>query len=158
MIVEMRGRVDQADICAGIDPSRTKITRLTTLVKSGEFDLGADTTVLGSLLADSLGIKVRRQRSSRLTRPKRISGRHSRGIEREDKDPAGKAKTLGRTQRRRRCLPAELIVTGIFEIRSVTITTRTSCSCRLHRAGIYGLGDAVHGISVKRPTPTARSM
>src|SRR5205814_2150652 len=111
VIVEMQGRVI-TPMMRGIDPDEElKINDLKSLTKFGAFDLSGDTTVIGSILADSLGVKV----GDKITvyAPNNIRGIIEE-LHREENDPKAKGKTLAELKGEI-VLPAELTVTGIFE-------------------------------------------
>lgn len=149
VIVEMHGRV-LTPMMRGIDPvAEQKINDLKSLVKQGAFDLSGDTTVMGSLLADSLGIKV----GDRITvyAPSNIRGVIDE-LKREEKNPKTKAKTLAELKGTV-VLPAELTVTGIFESGRYDYDANILLVRLVVGQELYGLGDAVHGLSVKTTDP-----
>jgi lipoprotein-releasing system permease protein len=149
VIVEMNGQV-LTPTMRGIDPvAEQKIIDLTTLVKSGEFDLSGDTTVMGSMLASSLGIKV----GDKITiyAPSNIRGIISE-LHREENDPKAKSKTLAELKGDI-VVPAELTVTGIFESGRYDYDANILLVPLYIGQELYGLGDAVHGLSVKTSDP-----
>lgn len=149
VIVEIQGRVI-TPMMRGIDPDgEQKINDLKSLVKQGEFDLSGDTTVMGSLLADSLGIRV----GDKITvyAPNNIRGVIDE-LKREEKDPKAKAKTLAELKGEI-VLPAELTVTGIFESGRYEYDANILLVPLYVGQELYGLGDAVHGLSVKTTDP-----
>jgi lipoprotein-releasing system permease protein len=149
VIVEMEGRV-LTPLMRGIDPvAEQKIIDLKSLVKQGEFDLSGDTTVMGSMLASSLGIKV----GSKITiyAPSNIRGIINE-LRNEENDPKAKSKTLAELKGDI-VVPAELTVTGIFESGRYDYDANILLVPLYVGQELYGLGDAVHGLSVKTSDP-----
>ncbi|MGB8355006.1 MAG: ABC transporter permease [Chthoniobacteraceae bacterium] len=149
VIVEMEGRVI-TPVMRGIDPaSEEKINDLKKLVKQGTFDLSGDTTVMGSLLAAQLGVNV----GDKITvyAPNNIRGIIEE-LRREEADPKAKAKTLA-DLKGDVVLPAELTVTGIFESGRYEYDSNILLVPLYVGQELYGLGDAVHGLSVRTTDP-----
>lgn len=149
VIVENQGRVI-TPLLRGIDPAEEqKINDLKALVKQGEFDLSGDTTVIGSLLASSLGVKV----GDKITvyAPNNIRGIIDE-LHREENDPKAKAKTLAELKGDI-VLPAELTVTGIFESGRYDYDANILLVPLFVGQELYGLEDAVHGLSVRTTDP-----
>ena len=149
VIVEMQGRVI-TPVMRGIDPvSEEKINDLKKLVKQGTFDLSGDTTVMGSLLAAQLGVNV----GDKITvyAPNNIRGIIEE-LRREEADPKAKAKTLA-DLKGDVVLPAELTVTGIFESGRYEYDSNILLVPLYVGQELYGLGDSVHGLSVRTTDP-----
>ena len=151
VIVEMNGRV-LTPLMRGIDPAaEQKIIDIRSLVRagSGEFDLGGDTTVIGSILASSLGINV----GDKITiyAPSNIRGIINE-LRREENDPKAKSRTLAELKGDI-VVPAELTVTGIFQSGRYDYDANILMVPLFVGQELYGLGDAVHGLSVKTSDP-----
>jgi lipoprotein-releasing system permease protein len=149
VIVEMQGRVI-TPMMRGIDPDEElKINDLKTLTKVGEFDLSGDTTVIGSILADTLGVKI----GDKITvyAPSNIRGIIEE-LHREENDPKTKGKTLT-DLKEEIALPAELTVTGIFESGRYEYDANVLLVPLFVGQELYGLDDAVHGLSIRTTDP-----
>jgi len=149
VIVEMQGRVI-TPMMRGIDPvEEQKINDLNSLIKQGKFDLKDDSTVMGSLLASSLGIKV----GDKITvyAPNNIRGIIEE-LRREQDDPKAKSKTLAELKGDV-VLPAELTVTGIFESGRYEYDSNILLVPLYVGQELYGLADAVHGLAVRTTDP-----
>jgi len=149
VIVEMQGRVI-TPVMRGIDPvAELKINDLKKLIKQGTFDLSGDTTVMGSLLAAQLGVNI----GDKITvyAPNNIRGIIEE-LRREEADPKAKAKTLA-DLKGDVVLPAELTVTGIFESGRYEYDSNILLVPLYVGQELYGLGDAVHGLSVRTTDP-----
>jgi len=149
VIVEVQEHV-LTPVMRGIDPvEELKINDLKKLVVEGNFDLGGDNTVMGSLLASSLGIKV----GDKITvyAPNNIRGIIEE-LHREERDPKAKAKTL-QELKGDIVVPQDLTVTGIFESGRYDYDANILLVPLYIGQELYGLGDAVHGISVRTTDP-----
>jgi lipoprotein-releasing system permease protein len=147
VIVEFQGRRLTPKI-RGIDLEREeKVTAVRSAVKEGEFDLDGDKTVIGAELARQLGLRV----GDKVTvhSPGNI-GEIIEELNRAKESPGDK-KTLDEIAEM--IVPAELTVTGIFESGRF-IYDAEFLLVPLHVGQeLYGLGDDLHGITVKTTDP-----
>lgn len=149
VILEVRGRV-VTPLIHGIDPvEEQKINDLQSFVTHGKFDLRGDSAVIGSALADSLDIRV----GDKITiyAPNNIQGIIDE-LHREESNPQEKGKTLAELKSDI-VLPADLTVTGIFESGRNEYDSSVVLVPLFIGQELYGLEDAVHGLSVKTTDP-----
>lgn len=153
VIVEVGGRV-VTPLVRGIDPeAELKINDLKKMVEDrpgqGKFDLTGDSTVIGSRLADSLGVTV----GDKITiyAPANIRGIIDE-LHREQNNPQAKAKTLAELKGEI-IMPAELTVTGIFESGRYDYDANVLLVPLFVGQELYSLDDAVHGLSVRTADP-----
>lgn len=135
----------------GIDPAlEQKVGDLSRFIKAGRLDLSGDNAVLGSELARALGVWVGDvitiyspgnlgQVLEQLDRMKKKDGKGSK---------AGDIDSL-----RQLVLPAQLTVTGIFESGRYLYDSEFLLVPLHVGQELYGLGGAVHGISVRTVDP-----
>ena len=151
VIVEFESR-RLAPLIRGIDPEEEeKVTPLRKFVKQGEFDLTGDTAVLGVELARKLSIGV----GDTLTiySPGNLS-QILDGIKKlETRDGAQEQEALD--QLREVVLPKELKVTGIFETGHYLHDSEFLLVPVHVGQELYGLEDALHGLTVKTVDPYA---
>lgn len=136
----------------GIDLLREeKVTSIEQFLIAGKLDLEGNKTILGSELARSLGIAV----GDTLTvySPSNI-GEIMGEIERLEKsENQSETKTKDLAALRELVLPTELKVTGIFESGRYLYDSEFLL-VPIHIAQeLYGLGNGVHGLSVKTTDP-----
>jgi len=132
----------------GIDPEReSKITNISNTIQSGAYDLDGDKAVIGRVLAESLGIAV----GDKLIvySPGNI-GNIVEEIKKAEQDPGNK-KTLA--ELREMVLPQELTVSGIFESGHYQFDSEFVLVPLHIGQELYGLGDALHGISIQTTDP-----
>ncbi len=149
VIVEFETR-RLAPLIRGIDPEEEeKVIPLQKFIKRGELDLSGDTTVLGVELARKLSIDV----GDVLTiySPGNLS-QILDGIKKlETKNEADEQAAID--QLRDVVLPKELTVTGIFETGHYLHDSEFLLVPVHVGQELYGLGDALHGITVKTVDP-----
>ena len=149
VIVEFQNR-RLAPMIRGIDPAEEeKVVPLRKFIKKGSFDLDGESAVLGVELARKLQISV----GEKLTV-------YSPGNLGEILDGLKKLeKTKGPDERkaidklREVVLPKELTVTGIFETGHYLHDSEFLLVPIYVGQELYGLGDALHGITVKTDDP-----
>ena len=149
VIVDYEGRVI-TPVIRGIDPvAEQKINDLKSLIVTGDFELTGDMTVIGSILADTIGAKV----GDKITiyAPNNIRGIIDE-LRREEKDPKAKSKTLAELKGAI-VMPAELTVTGIFKSGRFEYDSNVLLVPLFVGQELYELGDGIHGISVRTPDP-----
>lgn len=132
----------------GIDPElEEKVTSIANFIVEGELNLKGDSTVLGRELARSLGISVGDQLV--IYSPGNISSIIEE-VNRVEEKPgdAGRLKGL-----KEMVLPTELTVTGIFESGRFIYDSEFLIVPLHVGQELYGLGDAVHGLTVKTKDP-----
>jgi lipoprotein-releasing system permease protein len=151
VIVEFRNQ-RLAPMIRGIDPAEEeKVVSLHRFIKEGTLDLEGESAVLGSELAKRLHIRV----GDKLTvySPGNL-GEILEGIK-------GLEKTKGEDERkaidklREVVLPKELTVTGIFETGQYLHDSEFLLVPIHVGQELYGLGDALHGLTVKTVDPYA---
>jgi lipoprotein-releasing system permease protein len=134
----------------GIDPARElAVVDLARCIVDGTFDLGGDKTVVGSELARSLGLAV----GDKLTvySPGNLKAILD-GLEEAEGKPADDRKL---SELRELVLPTELEVTGIFESGRFLYDSEFLLVPLHVGQELYGLGDAVHGLTVRTSDPYA---
>jgi lipoprotein-releasing system permease protein len=148
VIAEFQGRV-LTPVVRGIDPKAEQtIIDLKSFIKEGQLDLGSETAVIGSALADTFGIRV----GDKLTiyAPGNIRGILDE-LKKEDSEP-GKTKTLAEL-RGEIVMPADLTITGIFESGRYQYDSNIILVALHVGQELYSLQDRVHGISIKTTDP-----
>jgi len=149
VIVEFRNR-RLAPMIRGIDPAQEeKVIPLRKFIKLGKLDLEGDSTVLGSELAQRLGVTVGNKVT--IYSPGNLGEILDRlkGLDR--KQGAEKDKAID--DLREVVLPKELTVTGIFETGQYLHDSEFLLVPLFIAQELYGLGDALHGVTVKTIDP-----
>ncbi len=115
----------------------------------GTADMTSDTTVIGMVLARELGVTV----GDKITvyAPGNVSAIIAE-MRREEDNPDAKPKTL-KELKGDIVLPAELTVVGIFNSGLNSFDSSFILVPLFVAQELYGLGDAVHGLSVKTSDP-----
>ena len=134
----------------GIDPEReARVGDLSKYLVSGSLDLSGDSTVIGSELARTLGVKV----GDVLTIYS--PGNLGEVIDQLDRLKAkpGKGSAEGIDQLRQMILPTQLTVTGIFESGRYLYDSEFLLVPLHIGQELYGLGGSVHGLSVRTVDP-----
>jgi lipoprotein-releasing system permease protein len=147
VIAEFEGR-RLAPKIRGIDPEQEqKVTDIKSAIVDGALDLDGDKVVLGQELADQLGVRV----GDKLTvfSPGNLS-EIMQELDKAEKDPSNQ-KTL--SELREMILPADLVVTGIFKSGRYVYDAEFLLVPLHVGQELYGLGDDVHGLSVKTDDP-----
>jgi len=138
----------------GIEPEmEQKVSDLSKFIVSGKLDLSGDSTVLGSELAGTLGVKVGDvitvyspgnlgEVLEQLDRLKSKSGKSSQSTKESDIDSL-----------RQLVLPTELTVTGIFESGRYLYDSEFLLVPLHIGQELYGLGGSVHGLAVRTTDP-----
>ena len=149
VIVEFQNR-RLAPVIRGIDPvAEEKVVPLRKFIKAGKLDLEGESAVLGIELARKLRIGV----GDKLTvySPGNL-GQILDGIKKlENAKGADEKKTV--EQLREVVLPKELTVTGIFETGHYAHDSDFLLVPLYVGQELYGLEDALHGITVKTDNP-----
>lgn len=148
VMIEHFGRVF-TPVMRGINvEAEQKLIDLRKLVEErglGTSALESDTVIIGMALARELGVTV--GDTITVYAPGNVSGILAE-MRREEEDPSAKPKTL-KELKGEVVLPAELKVTGIFNSGSNTYDSSIILVPIFVAQELYGLGDAVHGLSVK---------
>ena len=134
----------------GIDPEReARVGDLSKFLVSGSLDLSGDSTVIGSELARTLGVKV----GDIVTVDS--PGNLGEVIDQLDrlKSKPGKSSAEGIDQLRQMILPTQLTVTGIFESGRYLYDSEFLLVPLHIGQELYGLGGSVHGLSVRTVDP-----
>ena len=145
VLAEHEGRV-YTPTMRGINlEAEQKIVDLRKTIIEGTAEMESDTVVLGTGLADSLGVGI----GDKITvyAPGNINGIIEE-LRREQDDPSAKKKTLA-DLKDTIVLPSELRVVGIFESGRNIYDAGVMIVPLFVAQELYILGDAVHGISVK---------
>ncbi|MEI8340604.1 MAG: FtsX-like permease family protein, partial [Verrucomicrobiota bacterium] len=148
VIAEYHGRV-LTPVVRGIDPKAEQtIIDLKSFITEGKLDLGSETAVIGSDLADTLGLGV----GGKLTiyAPGNIRGILDE-LKKEDAEP-GKSKTLA-DLRGEIVMPADLTISGIFKSGRYQYDSNVILVALHVGQELYSLQDRVHGISIKTTDP-----
>ena len=151
VIVEFQNR-RLAPMIRGIDPAEEeKVVPLRKFIKKGALDLEGESAVLGSELARKLQINV----GDKLTvySPGNL-GEILNGIKELEKTN-GPEERRAIDKLREVVLPKELTVTGIFETGHYLHDSEFLLVPVYVGQELYGLGDALHGITVKTEDPYA---
>jgi lipoprotein-releasing system permease protein len=141
-----------APLIRGIDPEEEeKVIPIRKFIKMGSLDLEGDSAVLGIELARKLGIDV----GDKLTvySPGNL-GQILDGIKKLENRDSGDEKAAIE-QLRDVVLPKELTVTGIFETGHYLHDSEFVLVPVFVAQELYGLGDALHGLTVKTVDPYA---
>src|SRR5689334_2717112 len=139
-----------APMIRGIDPKQEeKVIPLQKFIKLGKLDLEGDSTVLGVELAQKLGITV----GDKLTvySPGNLGAILDK-LKALDKKQ-GEEKDRAIDELRDVVLPKDLTVTGIFETGQYLHDSEFLLVPIFIGQELYGLGDALHGITVKTVNP-----
>ena len=149
VIVEFENR-RLAPMIRGVDPAQEEnVIPLRKFIKQGNFDLDGESTVLGIELARKLKIHL----GDKLTvySPGNL-GQMLDGIKKlENAKGAEEKKTID--ELRDVILPKELTVTGIYETGHYLHDSEFLLVPIYVGQELYGLGDALHGITVKTDNP-----
>ncbi len=149
VIVEFQGR-RLAPMIRGIDPvEEEKVIPLRKFIKLGKLDLDGDKTMLGVELAQKLGLTV----GDKLTvySPGNLGEILDKLKELDQKQ--GEEKQRAVDDLREVVLPKELTVTGIFETGQYLHDSEFLLVPIFVGQELYGLGDSLHGITVKTTNP-----
>ncbi len=149
VIVEFQNR-RLAPMIRGIDPQQEeKVIPLKKFIKQGRLDLDGDKTVLGIELARKLGVGV----GDKITvySPGNLN-EILNGIKKlENANGAQEKEAIN--QLREVVLPKELTVTGIYETGHYVHDSEFLLVPIYIGQELYGLGDALHGITVRTTDP-----
>ena len=149
VIVEFQGR-RLAPMIRGIDPvEEEKVIPLRKFIKLGKLDLDGDKTALGVELAQKLGMTV----GDKLTvySPGNLGEILDKLKELDQKQ--GEEKQRAVDDLREVVLPKELTVTAIFETGQYLHDSEFLLVPIFVGQELYGLGDALHGLTVKTTNP-----
>jgi lipoprotein-releasing system permease protein len=149
VIVEFENR-RLAPMIRGVDPvQEEKVIPLRKFIKEGKLDLEGESTVLGIELARKLHVKV----GDKITiySPGNL-GQILDGIKKLE-NAKGAQETKAIDELRDVILPKELTVTGIFETGHYVHDSEYLLVPIYVGQELYGLGDALHGITVKTDDP-----
>jgi lipoprotein-releasing system permease protein len=149
VIIEFQNR-RLAPMIRGIDPKQEeKVIPLEKFIKLGKLDLDGDSTVLGVELAQKLGITV----GDKLTvySPGNLGMILDKLKALDQKKGEEKDKAID--ELREVVLPKDLTVTGIFETGQYLHDSEFLLVPIFIGQELYGLGDALHGITVKTVNP-----
>ena len=149
VIVEFQNR-RLAPMIRGIDPAEEeKVIPIRKFIKLGKLDLEGDSTVVGVDLAQKLGLTV----GDKLTvySPGNLSEILDKLKALDQKKGAEKEKAID--DLREVVLPKELTVTGIFETGQYLHDSEFLLVPVFVGQELYGLGDALHGLTVKTTNP-----
>ena len=149
VIVEFQNR-RLAPMIRGIDPAEEeKVIPIRKFIKLGKLDLEGDSTVIGVDLAQKLGLTV----GDKLTvySPGNLSEILDKLKALDQKQGAAKEKAID--DLREVVLPKELTVTGIFETGQYLHDSEFLLVPVFVGQELYGLGDALHGLTVKTTNP-----
>jgi lipoprotein-releasing system permease protein len=151
VIVEYQNR-RLAPMIRGVDPEQEeKVIPLRKFIKRGTLDLSGDTTVLGVELARKLNVHV----GDKVTvySPGNL-GQILDGIKKLE-NAEGEEEKKAINQLREVVLPKDLTVTGIYETGHYVHDSEFLLVPIFIGQELYGLGDALHGITVKTVDPYA---
>ena len=149
VIVEYQNR-RLAPMIRAVDPEQEeKVIPLRKFIKRGTLDLSGDTTVLGVELARKLNVHV----GDKVTvySPGNL-GQILDGIKKLE-NAKGDEEKKAIDQLREVVLPKDLIVTGIFETGHYVHDSEFLLVPIFIGQELYGLGDALHGITVRTVDP-----
>jgi len=149
VIVEFHNR-RLAPVIRGVDPGQEeKVIPLQKFIKFGKLDLEGESTVLGIELAQRLGVRVGDMVT--IYSPGNL-GQVLDSIKKlENAKGEGEKKAID--ELRDVILPKELTVTGIFETGHYLHDSEFLLVPVYVGQELYGLGDALHGITVKTDNP-----
>jgi lipoprotein-releasing system permease protein len=149
VIVEFQNR-RLAPMIRGIDPAEEeKVIPIRKFIKLGKLDLEGDSTVIGVDLAQKLGLTV----GDKLTvySPGNLGEILDKLKALDQKQGAEKEQAIDNL--REVVLPKELTVTGIFETGQYLHDSEFLLVPVFVGQELYGLGDALHGLTVKTTNP-----
>ena len=149
VIVEFHNR-RLAPVIRGVDPGQEeKVIPLQKFIKFGKLDLEGESTVLGIELAQRLGVRV----GDKVTiySPGNL-GQVLDSIKKLE-NAKGEEEEKAIDELRDVILPKELTVTGIFETGHYLHDSEFLLVPVYVGQELYGLGDALHGITVKTDNP-----
>jgi lipoprotein-releasing system permease protein len=149
VIVEFHNR-RLAPVIRGVDPGQEeKVIPLQKFIKFGKLDLEGESTVLGIELAQRLGVRV----GDKVTiySPGNL-GQVLDSIKKLE-NAKGEEEKKAIDELRDVILPKELTVTGIFETGHYLHDSEFLLVPVYVGQELYGLGDALHGITVKTDNP-----
>jgi len=149
VIVEFHNR-RLAPVIRGVDPGQEeKVIPLQKFIKFGKLDLEGESTVLGIELAQRLGVRV----GDKVTiySPGNL-GQVLDSIKKLE-NAKGEEERKAIDELRDVILPKELTVTGIFETGHYLHDSEFLLVPVYVGQELYGLGDALHGITVKTDNP-----
>jgi lipoprotein-releasing system permease protein len=149
VIVEFHNR-RLAPMIRGVDPDEEeKVIPLRKFIKKGKLDLSGDTTVIGVELAQKLGVTV----GDKVT----IYSPGNLGVVLDKlkalEQKKGQEKEQAVDDLREVVLPKELTVTGIFQTGQYLHDSEFLLVPVFIGQELYGLGDSLHGITVKTVDP-----
>lgn len=150
VIVEYQGR-RLAPLIRGVDPDEEeKVIPLSKFIKEGKLDLEGDSTVIGIELARKLRVGV----GDKITvySPGNLSHIMDALKRLENAKGADKEKEVV-DELRDVILPKELTITGIFETGHYQHDSEFLLVPLFVGQELYGLGDALHGITVRTTDP-----
>src|SRR4030095_3579672 len=149
VIVEFHSR-RLAPVIRGVDPGQEeKVIPLQKFIKFGKLDLDGESTVLGIELARRLGVSVGNKVSS--YSPGNL-GQVLDSIKKLE-NAKGEEEKKAIDELRDVILPKELTVTGIFETGHYLHDSEFLLVPVYVGQELYGLGDALHGITIKTDNP-----
>ena len=139
-----------APMIRGVDPDEEeKVIPLRKFIKEGKLDLSGDTTVIGIELAQKLGVTV----GDKVT----IYSPGNLGVVLDKlkalEQKKGEEKDQAVDDLREVVLPKELTVTGIFQTGQYLHDSEFLLVPVFIGQELYGLGDSLHGITVKTVDP-----
>lgn len=147
VLAEFMGRRMAPKIRA-IDPeAESKVTTLKDFMVAGELRLDGNDTVIGSALAQILGVGV----GDKIT--VYSPGNLEEIVDEINKLEEGKDKKKSASELREMILPMELTVTGIFESGRYLYDSEFLLVPLHIGQEIYGLGDGIHGLTIKTVHP-----
>lgn len=150
VIVDFHGR-RLAPVIRGIDVTQEeRVIPLGSFIKDGKLDLDGESTILGVDLARQLGTSV----GDKITVFSPGNVGHVLDVIQQlenAKDPASEKKAVA--ELRDVILPKELTVTGIYETGHYLYDSQFLLAPLYIGQELYGLGDAVHGITVRTDDP-----
>lgn len=149
VIVEFQNR-RLAPMIRGIDPTQEeKVIPIRKFISLGKLDLEGDSTVLGAELAQKLGATV----GDKVTvySPGNLGEIMDKLKSLDQKQ--GEAKQQAIDELKEVVLPKELTVTGIFQTGQFLYDSEFLLVPIFIGQELYGLGDALHGITVKTADP-----
>ena len=151
VLAEFQGYVNTPVVRGILIDEEQQIIDIRKTIVEGTAELESDTVILGSIVARSLGVQV--GETITVYAPGNIRGVIDE-LRREREDPTAKKKTLAELQNEI-VLPSELRVVGIFESGRSSYDASIMLVPLFVGQELYGLGEAVHGISVKTTSPDA---
>ncbi|MBU3665205.1 MAG: FtsX-like permease family protein [Chthoniobacterales bacterium] len=147
VLAEFEGRRMAPKVRAIDAESEKAVTNLQEFMVAGELKLDGDETVVGSALAGILGVGI----GDKIT--VYSPGNLTEIVNEINKLESGKAETKDASQLREMVLPLELTVTGIFESGRYLYDSEFLLVPLHIGQELYGLGDGVHGLTIKTVHP-----